>query len=150
MKFWKNVLLILGVIVIVTAGYSFVKHDNDPNKIFICGFKLNKLASGSMAPEIKTGDIVLSKDVKFEDIKVGDVISYECSAKDLHEKQDRVVMHRVIKKTDTYIKTKGDFNKVKDPWTVKPEQVVSKYVYNFSTEFDKLMKIQYKTQEIEE
>jgi signal peptidase len=80
----------------------------------------------SMYPEIKSGDIIICKDISPEDVKVGDVISF-------FDPEDKngvaVVTHRVIEIiTDDdgklYFRTKGDNNNANDKASVPAENLV--------------------------
>jgi signal peptidase len=79
-----------------------------------------------MYPEIKSGDIIICKDISPEDVKVGDVISF-------FDPEDKngvaVVTHRVIEIiTDDdgklYFRTKGDNNNAIDKASVPAENLV--------------------------
>ncbi len=80
----------------------------------------------SMYPEIKSGDIIICKDISPEDVKEGDVISF-------FDPEDKngvaVVTHRVIEIiTDDdgklYFRTKGDNNNAQDKASVPAENLV--------------------------
>lgn len=87
------------------------------NKISFFNYRLFSVASGSMAPKYEIGDILISKQVEPEDVKVGDTISY------LGEKgtfKDMVITHQVVeidKDADGNLifHTKGLTNLVEDP-----------------------------------
>lgn len=83
----------------------------------VFGYSLQRVSSGSMAPELQVGDIILSKEVKsVDDVSVGDIISYT-GGEDLDNK---TITHRLIKgpweKADGayYVITKGDANEYND------------------------------------
>lgn len=95
-----------------------------PNKIpSFFGVKNFVIISGSMEPNLKIGDIVVTKNVEQENIQIGDVISFRLG--------QSVVTHRVtdIGKDENgnieYI-TKGDNNNVEDSKTVTIEQIEGK------------------------
>ena len=80
----------------------------------------------SMYPEIKSGDIIICKDISPEDVKVGDVISF-------FDPEDKngvaVVTHRVIEiitddDGELYFRTKGDNNNANDKASVPAENLV--------------------------
>ena len=81
------------------------------------------IATGSMEPMIKAGDMILVEKVQdmtdIEKIKVGDVIQFD--------RENILICHRVVeilKKEDgLYYRTKGDNNSAPDFELVKPEQV---------------------------
>ena len=89
----------------------------------ISGCRLFAIESGSMAPEYPVGSLVLVKPVDFEDIEVGDVISYVLNA-DLV-----VVTHRVaaVNEAEGTVTPKGDNNEIEDP-EVLYENVIGKVI----------------------
>lgn len=79
------------------------------------------VASRSMEPSMKVGDIVLVKRVDPLQIQVGDVISYQF--------QDVIVSHRVIDKTEDMFQTRGDANQEPDFYWVHSSQVQGKICF---------------------
>ena len=79
------------------------------------------VASGSMTPNIKIGDIVVV-DQKFDEINVDDVIAYK--------KGQVIIVHRVVKKIkykDEYLYyTKGDANNNIDDFVIEKDMIVGK------------------------
>lgn len=83
----------------------------------VLGFESMVVLSGSMEPEYPVGSMVYVKDVNYEDIEVGDVISYRLS-------DGTMVTHRVAAiNDDGTLTTKGDANNVADASPVKESQV---------------------------
>ena len=79
--------------------------------------------SGSMEPEIKTGSIAfISKNIDYENIKEGDIISYDLGK--------TKVLHRVIDKNKEGLITKGDNNNVVDFGIVTESQINGKYLFS--------------------
>ena len=80
------------------------------------------IASGSMNPKIKVGDVVIikQKNYNYEDIKVGDIIAYKYN--------NVIVVHRVVKKIEDnkeyYFYTKGDNNRSIDDWIVNKKDIL--------------------------
>lgn len=101
------------------------------NEISFLNYRMFTVASGSMAPEYEVGDVLIARDTKEEDIKVGDSVSY------LGEKGSfagKVVTHEVIrieKDVDgNYIfHTKGKANLVEDP-PITYNQIYGVIVWN--------------------
>jgi hypothetical protein len=74
--------------------------------------------SNSMAPTINHNNRIISiGNPNWTDIKIGDIIIFS-------HNDDRIV-HRVIHKTEEYLKTKGDNNAMPDSWKVTPDDVIS-------------------------
>lgn len=79
--------------------------------------------SGSMKPTINKGDIAfIIKHIEYEDIKKGDIISYNLGK--------TKVLHRVIAITDNGLITKGDHNDNADFGIVTKDQVNGKYLFS--------------------
>ena len=78
------------------------------------------IASNSMLPKIRKGDIVIIKDVDVKDIKKGDVIRYKM---DGYYEVHRVVLIRNDENGKREFITKGDNNNDIDLFAVKEEQV---------------------------
>ena len=84
----------------------------------ILGYESMVVLSGSMEPEIAVGSMVYVKSVDFEDIEVGDVISFKLS-------DGTMVTHRVAAiNPDGTLTTKGDANDTADNSPVKEKQLV--------------------------
>lgn len=85
------------------------------------------IASNSMLPKFEVGDIVLIKDVKSDEIKIGDILQYQMD--------NYTVIHRVeeIKHNENgeiYFIMKGDNNKNIDLYPVYSGQVLGKAKLN--------------------
>lgn len=98
----------------------------DTNLLTILNYMPAVVRSGSMAPSIQPGDIVISKIVEPKDIKIGDVISYRTD-------NGIPIIHRVVgldeKDGKIIFETKGDANAAKDPMPVLQEKVIGRFVY---------------------
>jgi signal peptidase len=82
----------------------------------VLGYRTMTMLTGSMAPQIAPGDVVLSTPIDVHDVAVGMVISYHIPIDD-----HRVVTHRVVsvqngRDGDVTVQTKGDANTAVDPW----------------------------------
>lgn len=94
------------------------------------GYQPAVMLTGSMAPLINPGDVIITKTTPLEDIRVGDVITYGIPVED-----NRTVTHRVAEVlTDeagaTAVRTKGDANPNPDYWTaVLTGTTASKHVF---------------------
>lgn len=109
-------LLILIVLANIFYAYSiFINKDNLPMFLGV-GF-LNVL-TGSMAPEIMPGDMIIIKEQK--DYEVGDIITY---------KRDAYITHRIIEETSDGRVLKGDNNPARDDQLVKDDAIEGKVVF---------------------
>ncbi len=80
------------------------------------------VSSDSMYPAIKKGDLVFTKEVAFEEIQVGDVLTFT------KEGSEKWFSHRVvlIKEDEKAFRTKGDHNDSEDPGYTSFDAVVGR------------------------
>ncbi len=87
----------------------------------IFGYRTLQVATGSMEPDIKVGEMVIIK--KSDQYEVGDIITYEI--------EESYVTHRIIEKNDEKIITKGDANTaIDDPIT--ESSIIGKVIWVIS------------------
>ena len=119
-----TVVLIVIIIIFAANTFQAVRHPNIIPSIF--GYKSFKVLSGSMEPFIKTGNMIIVKSIKSENIKVGDIITFKVSDKVLVTHRVKEIVKQASK---SFFKTKGDANNVADVKLVSPNQVVGSYAY---------------------
>lgn len=100
--------------VLVVAAATFLFLAVGPRFL---GYQTSTMLTGSMAPLINPGDLVVSTKTATSTLKVGDIITYQIPVQD-----QRVETHRIVSITRngagaTIITTKGDANSGVDPWT---------------------------------
>lgn len=121
-KFFLWVINIFIIILIVITLLSLIGSKKDFDSSMVKYIPM-KVLSGSMEPELKVGDIVVSEAVDSSSIKVGDIITYKMGTNTL-------VTHRVIEVIEmngsNFYKTKGDANNVEDNDLVSQDNVVGK------------------------
>lgn len=83
----------------------------------VLGYQTSTMLTGSMAPLINPGDVVVSVPKPVSSLKTGDIITYGIPVED-----HRVETHRIIEivrngDVTTAVRTKGDANNGADPWT---------------------------------
>src|SRR3954470_14592829 len=83
----------------------------------VFGYRTMTMLTGSMAPAIDPGDVVVTTPLDVSDVSEGMIISYHIPVDD-----HRVVTHRVIDVTHASdgtvtVHTQGDANADPDPWT---------------------------------
>lgn len=75
----------------------------------ILGYHVYYIASGSMEPTIKTGEVIVGKEVDIENLEIGDIVTFNGTKGQLNGK---VVTHRIVdiyvEDNQTYVVTKGD------------------------------------------
>ena len=94
------------------------------------GWRADGLRSGSMAPQLKTGDLVVTRLVAPEVIAVGDIITFHSPP----GMAESLISHRVIgiqQNSPLSFKTKGDANASADPFITPGRDVVSRVSFHF-------------------
>ncbi|MDD3452972.1 MAG: signal peptidase I [Bacilli bacterium] len=83
------------------------------------------ILTGSMAPAINRGDVVIYSKINYNDIEIGDVIVYNLNKiKVIH----RVIDIQTTSKYEKILITKGDNNSSRDNLSVKQNQVLGKLI----------------------
>ena len=95
MKVLKWILTGILVALLIAAGIAYFQ-----------GYRIATVVSGSMEPTITTGSIVVM-DSNETDPEVGDIICYQ--------REDKVIMHRLISIENGAYTTQGDANAFQDP-----------------------------------
>jgi len=118
---WFKILtkVIKGIMIILILTFVFVVYLQrfSDNKIAIGGFRMFVVVSESMYPDYKIGDVLFAKDIPFNDIKIGDDISYRSTTGSTY---GMIVTHRVIaieerEERPPQIIAKGINNRSEDP-----------------------------------
>lgn len=128
----KFIYLLIVISLIILSIFAIVQKTSD-NRNSIGGIKIFTVITGSMIPVYNIGDVLIVKDVDFDEIKVGDDVVY------VGEKgtfKNKTVTHRVIsieKKEDGNYKiiTKGVANISQDP-LIDQTQVLGKVMFKIS------------------
>lgn len=88
--------------------------------------------SGSMAPAIDAGDIVLTERIRPLDARVGDVVTFRS-----HERGNRLLTHRVreitVKGDEVTFVTKGDAVNASEEWTVPMSATLARPKFRLRT-----------------
>lgn len=103
----------VGIGMLVLAALVFLFLAIGPR---VLGYQASTMLTGSMAPLINPGDVVVTVPTPIADVKVGDIITYHIPVED-----QRVETHRITEITATAdggvaVQTKGDANNGIDPW----------------------------------
>lgn len=125
----KNVILkILNIILKVTLTFIiifllfFIVRATVFKKYDIFGYRFYIIMSGSMEPDIKTSDMIITKES--DNYKIGDVIAFKDA--------NFVTAHRIVEIStedgEKIFKTKGDNNNTADRNLVKSQQIKGKIV----------------------
>ena len=123
--FIKIICAIILVLLIVVL--AFQRFSN--NEIAIGGFRIFNVATGSMIPKYEVGDVLVTKEIDVNKLKVGDDITYLGKVGTF---KDKVVTHQIIQIDETpygkVFHTKGIANPVEDP-TIEGDQIYGKVIY---------------------
>lgn len=91
----------------------------------IAGAKGYAVTSNSMAETLRRGDVVFVRQVSFEELMPGDVVTVRSSGDKFH------FTHRIVEidKESRTITTRGDANNADDPMPTQAERIVGKMWY---------------------
>lgn len=138
--FEKLVMILLYIIIIPIIIYNLtlmIKSYINPTEIpDFFGFKSFVIISESMEPTIMTGDAILAKEVKQEELKVKDIISFQDG--------DSINTHRIVEILEDNgiikYKTKGDNNKKEDKELVTYDKIEGVYQFRIKG-FGKIVEV---------
>lgn len=119
---------IISLFIIIVISIIFIQRISN-NKLTLGGYGLYTIASGSMEPNYNISDMVISKKVDINEIKIGDDVIYLGKEDEL---KDKIITHRVIKKREEngkiIFQTKGTANDIADP-EIEENQILGKVIY---------------------
>jgi signal peptidase len=82
----------------------------------VLGYQTSTMLTGSMAPLINPGDVVVSVPTPVSSLKTGDIITYKIPVEDQRVETHRIVELKRNANGGTTVRTKGDANNGADPW----------------------------------
>jgi signal peptidase len=98
-----------------------------PNKAAsVMGYKPLTVLSGSMSPFLEPGDMIVTRQIKPENIQVGDVITYRMDEKTLATHRVVEVIHEGGRLA---FRTRGDANNTEDPELVSQDRVIGSMAF---------------------
>ncbi|WP_313509914.1 signal peptidase I [Enterococcus sp.] len=112
---WSCCGTLLVAAVLLLAVLNFL---SKPSGDGLFGYKGYTVISGSMEPTLKVGDYVVVKVEDFDQLQVGEIITFE--------DEGMMVTHRIISITDEGIQTRGDHNTVNDMKQVTEDKFVGR------------------------
>ena len=121
--------VILVILIAVVVMVFIARASGKTPSIF--GFSIFRVSSDSMEPTLKVDDIIMTQSVKPEEIKYGDIVTYDCLEGDL---KGQTITHRVAKEPVErdgvyYFTTKGDKSGAQFDAEISYDQVEGKYLY---------------------
>lgn len=126
----KSIFFVILTVALVALLVGFFISKISGNAPTLFGYRLLRVSSSSMSPELEVGDIILSKEVKDVSLlKVGDIITYNGETGSYGGK---LITHKVVnvpyyKGDKLFLVTKGVANDRDDP-AISAESVVGKTV----------------------
>lgn len=116
------------VFIVIFLAFVLVQRFSN-NQLAVGGYRMFSVVSESMAPTYVVGDIIITKNVAYEDLKPGDDIAYQGLEGTY---KGKIITHRIqeIKNenNEKLIKTKGINNAVPDP-NINYSQVYGRVVF---------------------
>lgn len=91
-KIFNILTTVLLILMIVLVVFIFISRatGNSPQ---IFGYRIFRVSSGSMEPELSIGDVILVRTAKAEEIAEGDTITYKGASGDF---KDKMITHKVV------------------------------------------------------
>lgn len=126
-RWMSNILTVLLLFIVASTFFLIYQSRIEPNKAAsVMGYKPLTVLSGSMSPFLEPGDMIVTRQVKPENIQVGDVITYRMDEKTL-------VTHRVVEVIHEgghlAFRTRGDANNTEDPELVSQDRVIGSMAF---------------------
>ena len=84
-------------------------------------YPLATITSGSMWPVLKTDDLIVMRGISGSEAKIGQIIVYQNTAQGF-------TIHRLIRKEEGMLVTKGDANEAEDP-PISEQDVIGRALY---------------------
>ena len=123
-KIIKKVMEIIAIILIYNIILIAISSENKISLINIFGYKSFIIKTNSMEPTIDINDVIITKKVQEEEIKVQDIITFI--------KDNEVITHRNTKiENEENIKkytTKGDNNNIEDSFKITNDNIEGKHI----------------------
>ncbi len=112
----KNVICWTLIVVLAFLVVTFLLNRVSGITPSLFGYTIQRVSSGSMEPELKVGDVILSKNIEdVMSLKIGDIITFKGG----EQFSNQNVTHRVLvaphqEGNTIYLQTKGDANEIAD------------------------------------
>ena len=120
-------LFIISLIVTVGCIYIDISEKISGEMKFFSGYKLVYIESGSMEPVIRTGSFILLRQAEYEDVEIGDIITFRTSGGYVTHRLTGIDRSALEAGDRAYLITKGDANNVEDPERLDPELICGVY-----------------------
>ncbi|MDE6285278.1 MAG: signal peptidase I [Bacilli bacterium] len=119
-KIIKSLIIVFLLMILSYNIYNFVNIKILKNDITsINGYVLLEIASASMNPTLKEGDLIIIN-TKIKEYQQGDIITY-------YDEEKVLITHRIVKIDGDTIITQGDYNNTEDP-EITQDKIIGVYV----------------------
>ena len=115
------------LLALVLGGFAFASHASGVNESGVLNRNVLIVQSGSMSPSVRTGDVVVVKNVaqsQRSSLQVGDVVTFKAANNQAKLITHRIVGVRHLPNGETFYTTKGDANEVQDSALLTPDRVI--------------------------
>ena len=124
-------ILIIASVITTLSGIIIMKKNLVPDEVpDIMGMKPFIVLTGSMEPEIKSGDLVVVKEANEKELKINDIIAFR------YTKEDVVLIHRIVGIEENEGKilftTKGDSNETEDKLNIEYKNIEGIYSFRLN------------------
>ena len=109
----RRTFRLLTTLMVIVAAAAFLFLAVGPR---IFGYQTSTMLTGSMAPLINAGDVVVTVPTPVSGVSVGDIITYHIPVEDRRVETHRVTEVYTHADGTTTVRTKGDANNGVDPW----------------------------------
>ena len=119
----RRALALVATLVLLLTGLALLVMTAGPR---VLHYRTATMLTGSMAPTIDPGDVVVDTAEPATSLAVGQIVSYHIPVDDHHVESHRVTWVHVLASGSVEFRTKGDANPTADPWTAQssPHQQV--------------------------
>lgn len=122
-----STVLLIAIIAVVIFVFIARITGNVPS---IFGFTVFRVQTDSMSPTLEIGDVIIDRKVPAEEIKKGDIITYDCLT---GEMAGHTITHRVITEPEQrdgiyYFQTQGDKTGAIPDEVIRYDQIEGKFI----------------------
>ena len=129
LKIIGNILYFLLFVIVLLMLVVVIMQRVTDNTITLGGYRMFTVATASMEPKYKVGDILIAKQMSENELQIGDAITYKGTEGSF---KDKIVTHEIIgireENGEMKITTKGIANDIADP-EISSNQVLGEVVY---------------------
>lgn len=117
-----SITLIMAIAMIAIIYATISSNNKD-----IFGYRIFVVATGSMKGTIDEGNLIITKQVKADTLKVRDIITFFSTEASIYGK---VNTHRIVGVSKGAFITKGDANSENDKALVSEDRIIGKVIYH--------------------